>query len=137
MRRILRRPVAVGRGLRGAGLVAVDRDEGELHELCQGPLGEAAALRSDEQPLSGCLDDGYFVDVHSPESRMPRTRPRVRKNLRLNQAKLDRARRILGTATETETVEQALDLVAFRQEVSAGVRRLAGSKTLRDPFGRG
>ena len=53
---------------------------------------------------------------------MPGTRPRVRKNLRLNQAKLDRARRILGTTTETETVEQALDLVAFRQEVVAGVR---------------
>lgn len=68
---------------------------------------------------------------------MPGTRPRVRKNLRLNQAKLDRARRILGTATETETVEQALDLVAFRQEVSTGIRRLAGSKILRDPFARG
>ena len=66
---------------------------------------------------------------------MPRAAPRrVRKNLRLNQAKLDRARRILGTETETETVEQALDLVAFRQEVTTGVRRLAGSKTLRDPF---
>jgi hypothetical protein len=63
---------------------------------------------------------------------MPPIRPRVRKNLRLNQAKLDRARRILGTQTETETVEQALDLVAFRQEVIAGVRRLAGSKLLRD-----
>lgn len=62
---------------------------------------------------------------------------RVRKNLRLSQAKLDRARRILGTATETETVEQALDLVAFRQEVAAGVRRLAGRKTVRDPFARG
>jgi hypothetical protein len=68
---------------------------------------------------------------------MPATRARVRKNLRLNQAKLDRARRILGTATETETVEQALDLVTFRQEVVTGVRRLAGSKTLRDPFARG
>ena len=37
---------------------------------------------------------------------------KVRKNLRLTQAKLVRAQRILGT--ETETVEQALDLVAFR-----------------------
>jgi hypothetical protein len=88
-------------------------------------------------PLAGCLYDSLFVDVRSPEPCMPPTRPRVRKNLRLNQAKLDRARRILGTATETETVEQTLDLVAFRQEVSAGVRRLAGSKSLRDPFARG
>lgn len=62
---------------------------------------------------------------------------RVRKNLRLHQDKLDRARRILGAATETEAVEQALDLVAFRQEVTAGVRRLAGTRLLRDPFARG
>lgn len=57
---------------------------------------------------------------------------KVRKNLRLTQAKVDRARRILGTDTETETIEQALDLVAFRQEVIAGVRRLAGSRSLQD-----
>lgn len=56
----------------------------------------------------------------------------VRKNMRLSQAKLDRAKRILGTETETETVDQALDLVAFRREVVYGVRRLAGSKSLRD-----
>jgi hypothetical protein len=55
---------------------------------------------------------------------------KVRKNVRLSQAKLDRAKRILGTGTETETIEQALDLVAFREEVLAGVRRLAGSKSL-------
>lgn len=91
----------------------------------------------DPRRLARRLYTSYIADVHSPESIMPGTRPRVRKNLRLNQAKLDRARRILGTTTETETVEQALDLVAFRQEVVAGVRRLAGSKTLRDPFARG
>ena len=62
---------------------------------------------------------------------------KVRKNLRLTQAKVDRARRILGTATETETIEQALDLVAFRQEVVAGVHRLAGSRSLRDVLGDG
>lgn len=65
---------------------------------------------------------------------MAQPRARVRKNLRLNQAKLDRARQILGTATETETVEQALDLVAFRDEVISGVRRLAGRRTLQDPL---
>ena len=44
------------------------------------------------------------------------------------------ARTCLGTETETETVEQALDLVAFRQEVIDGVRRVAGSRSLRDVF---
>ena len=60
---------------------------------------------------------------------------KVRKNLRLTQAKVDRAKRILGTATETETIEQALDLVAFRQDVIDGVRRLAGSRSMADVLG--
>lgn len=58
----------------------------------------------------------------------------VRKNMRLRQDLLDRARRILGTKTETETVEQALELVAFRKEVSEGIRRIAGSRSLRDIY---
>ncbi|MGH7613218.1 MAG: hypothetical protein ACREMW_04115 [Gemmatimonadales bacterium] len=57
---------------------------------------------------------------------------KVRKNLRLTQTKVDRARRILGTDTETATIEQALDLVAFRHEAIEGVRRLAGSRSLQD-----
>ena len=65
---------------------------------------------------------------------MPKTSGKIRKNLRLTQAKLVRAQRILGTATETDTVEQALDLVAFRQEVIDGVRRVAGTRSLRDVF---
>lgn len=63
---------------------------------------------------------------------MPRTTRKVRKNFRLSADKLARAQRILGTATETETIEQALDLVAFREEVVAGVRRRAGSRAIRD-----
>lgn len=58
----------------------------------------------------------------------------VRKNLRLTQEKIDRARKILGTKTETETVEQALDLVAFRKEVVEGIGRIAGTGALRDIF---
>ena len=43
-----------------------------------------------------------------------RSRPaRVqRKNYRIDVAKLERTRRILGTRTETETIHRALDLVA-------------------------
>lgn len=68
---------------------------------------------------------------------MAKRRGIVRKNLRLTQEKIDRARRILGTATETETVEQALDLVAFRDEVLGGIERLAGSGALEDIYGEG
>ncbi|MGH7541891.1 MAG: hypothetical protein ACRELC_12910 [Gemmatimonadota bacterium] len=58
----------------------------------------------------------------------------VRKNMRLTQAKIDRAKKILGTRTETETVEEALDLVAFRQEVLQGIDRIAGTGALRDIY---
>ena len=66
---------------------------------------------------------------------MPVTKRVVRKNMRLRQDLLDRARKILGTSTETETVEQALELVTFRKEVSGGIRRIAGSGSLRDIYG--
>ena len=59
----------------------------------------------------------------------------VRKNLRLTQKKIDRARKILGTATETETIEEALDLVAFREEVVAGIKRISGTEGIRDIAG--
>lgn len=59
----------------------------------------------------------------------------VRKNLRLTQKKIDRAKRILGTTTETETVEQALDLVAFRTEVLEGIEKLSGSNVLQNIYG--
>ena len=58
----------------------------------------------------------------------------VRKNLRLTQSKIDKAKRILGTKTETETIEQALDLVVFRQEVQEGISRIAGTDSIRDIF---
>lgn len=62
-------------------------------------------------------------------------RPRtVRESLRLDPAKLARARRILGTRTDRETIEQALDLVGFHDEVHQGVWRIAGSNSLRDVF---
>ena len=64
---------------------------------------------------------------------MPKTPSgRRRKNVRLTQSKLDKARKVLGTETETETIEQALDLVVFRKEAIEGVRELAGSGAVRD-----
>ena len=40
-------------------------------------------------------------------------RPRIqRKTYRIDVSKLERARRILGTRSETETIHRALDLVA-------------------------
>ena len=65
---------------------------------------------------------------------MPQDAKVVRKNMRLHQDLIDRARRVLGTKTETETVEQALELVTFRKEVAEGIHRIAGSGSLRDIY---
>jgi hypothetical protein len=53
----------------------------------------------------------------------------VRKNVVMDQRKLDVARRALGVDTETEAIDQALDFVAFREELARGfiaVRRSGG-----------
>jgi hypothetical protein len=51
---------------------------------------------------------------------------RRRKNVRIDQRKLDAARRILRTTTETETIEQALDLVVLQERAGAGMARMVG-----------
>jgi hypothetical protein len=47
--------------------------------------------------------------------------PKVAMSYRLSRGKIARAQRILGTATATATIEEALDLVAFRRELIDGV----------------
>jgi hypothetical protein len=58
--------------------------------------------------------------------RPPSNKGRVRKELWLNPKLLREAQEYLGTATERETVELALDLVAFRRELAAGAIALEG-----------
>jgi hypothetical protein len=53
----------------------------------------------------------------------------------LDQRKLDSARRALGVDTETEAIDQALDFVAFREELAKGfaaVRRRGGVEDVLD-----
>jgi len=47
-----------------------------------------------------------------------------RKNYRLDVAKLKRARKCLGTRTETETIHRALDLAADEAELAKALREL-------------
>ncbi|MBA2458625.1 MAG: hypothetical protein H0V43_06685 [Gemmatimonadales bacterium] len=49
---------------------------------------------------------------------------KVRKEFWLSQELLHEAQTYLGAATERETVEMALDLVAFRKELGEGARAL-------------
>jgi hypothetical protein len=67
----------------------------------------------------------------SSRYRPPSRKGKVRKEFWLDPATLRQAKAILGTATERDTVELALDLVAFRQELLAGVRALGGLKLAR------
>jgi hypothetical protein len=65
---------------------------------------------------------------------VPDTSERIsRKNYRLHQSKIDRAKKILGAATETETIEQALDLVVFGEKLLSGVDGMRG-KRLQDIY---
>jgi hypothetical protein len=50
----------------------------------------------------------------------------VRKAFWLDPRLLDQARASLGTSSERETVEMALDLVGFRKELTQGARTLRG-----------
>ncbi len=51
---------------------------------------------------------------------------KVSRTFRLTPAKLAAAQKILGTNTATETIETALDMVVFRQELLDGTRALFG-----------
>ena len=62
-----------------------------------------------------------------------------RKNLILDQEKIDRAKQLLGVATETEAITRALDAITemaqFEAEVEAGFDILVGRGGFVDAFG--
>jgi len=49
-----------------------------------------------------------------------------RKNIYLDEGKVRRARRILGTQTETETIDRALELVVFRKAILRSLEQTTG-----------
>jgi hypothetical protein len=61
-----------------------------------------------------------------------------RKNLILDQGKIDRAKAIFGVTTETEAIDRALDavddLARFRNEVERGLPDLLGKGGFTDHF---
>lgn len=57
---------------------------------------------------------------------------RVRKNMDMDANKLHAARRILGTRTDTETIDHALDYVIFQGEVFGALDALAALGGLDD-----
>jgi hypothetical protein len=62
----------------------------------------------------------------SPVKKRSTRHGKVRKEFWLDPKALHRAQKLLGAETERETVEVALDLVAFRHELAEGLESLAG-----------
>ncbi len=62
----------------------------------------------------------------TPASRRSPAEPRIRKNFRLSQAKIERAKQVLGTRTDTETIEAALDLATFGVRLAEGIDAMKG-----------
>jgi hypothetical protein len=86
-----------------------------------------------------------FVHIGAILSRevspMPATNPTIaHKHFRLDQGKLKRAQKVLNAATETETVERALELAISEYErnrmvADANARFLKSGISIRDVFG--
>jgi hypothetical protein len=68
------------------------------------------------------------VAAKSRASRRESKEKWVRKNVVIDQRKLDVVRRALGVATDKEAIDQALDRIVFVREVSEGLEaiRLSG-----------
>lgn len=66
----------------------------------------------------------------------PAGRRLVRKNMYMDQAKLDIAKKHFGVATETEAIDKALDLATFRDEVISGLEAVAKLGPLKDVYRR-
>jgi hypothetical protein len=63
------------------------------------------------------------------------TRASVRhKHLRIDQAKLDKAKRVLAVATETEVLDRALTLVVSEADIDTALRQVAGKGRLKKLF---
>lgn len=61
-----------------------------------------------------------------PAAKGPRGDRKIPKTYRLSPRKVAAAQRILGTPTATETIEAALDMVVFREELVAGTKAMLG-----------
>lgn len=56
------------------------------------------------------------------------------KHLKLDQSKIDRAKKLLGAKTEQETIERALDLVLSEELIVKAHRRLKSVGGFEEPF---
>lgn len=65
---------------------------------------------------------------------MPPTTSVRHKHIRIDQAKLDKARKVLAAATETEALDRALTLVVSEADIETVLRQVAGKGKLKKLF---
>jgi hypothetical protein len=68
------------------------------------------------------------------EDRMSTASALRHKHIRIDQAKLDRAKKVLRASTETETVDRALTLVVTEAEIDATLRSVGGKGKFKKLF---
>ena len=56
------------------------------------------------------------------------------KHIRIDQAKLDKAKRVLAAVTETDTIDRALLLVVSEADIDAALRQAGGTGRLKKRF---
>ena len=56
------------------------------------------------------------------------------KHVRIDQAKLEKAKRVLDAATDTEALDRALTLVVSEGEIDETLRRIGGKGNLKKVF---
>jgi len=56
------------------------------------------------------------------------------KHVRIDQAKLEKAKRVLDAATDTEALDRALALVVSEGEIDETLRRIGGKGNLKKVF---
>ena len=70
----------------------------------------------------------YTDDSMPTNAKRQRHKRKVSRTFRLTPGKLEEAQKILGTDTATATIEQALDLVVFREELVQGAIAMRGAE---------
>jgi hypothetical protein len=86
--------------------------------------GEVTARKTRKYPRRAAVER---VAEASP-SRVPKLTSKHMKSFRLAADKIKRARKVLGTKTDTGTIEAALDMVIFRQELLDGLGAMSGAE---------
>ena len=82
----------------------------------QKPIGKQRTARANTALATPMFTNYQFVNM-----------PLSHKHLKLDQAKIDKARRLLGLATEQETIDRALDLIIAEEPILRAHRKVKGS----------